>query len=113
MSAELIMSVVWQAINDGDICHAAHPVDLTVVPKMIGFSEAVFNPVGFTNHAEVHRPGVGNVSLLGLRSDLGSIARQEHAPLIGLGHARRPQIAQRVAITGSQVSTLVLHEPHR
>jgi len=38
-----------------------------------------------------------------------AIARREEAPLRGSGRLRSPQIAQRVAITGSQVSTVVLH----
>lgn len=39
----------------------------------------------------------------------GTVARREEGLLRGYGHARSPQIAQRVAITGSQVSTVVLH----
>ena len=43
---------------------------------------------------------------------LGPVARREQALFLGYGHARSPQIAQRVGITESQVSTVVLHEPH-
>ncbi len=50
--------------------------------------------------------------LYGLSNELRAVARREEALFIGYGHARSPQIAQRVAITGSQVSTVVLHEPH-
>lgn len=35
------------------------------------------------------------------------------ALLIDYGHVRSLQTAQRVAITGSQVSTMVLRKPHR
>jgi hypothetical protein len=44
--------------------------------------------------------------------ELLAVARREEALLRGYGHARSPQIAQRVAITGSQVSIVVLREPH-
>ena len=46
-------------------------------------------------------------------SELLAVARREEAPLRGYGHARSPEIAQRVAITGSQGSTVVLRKPHR
>jgi len=49
----------------------------------------------------------------GPTGELGPVARREEGLPRGYGHARSPQIAQRVAITGSQVSTMVLHEPHR
>ena len=40
--------------------------------------------------------------------ELLAVARGEDGLPTGYGHARSPQIAQRVAITGSQVSTVVL-----
>jgi hypothetical protein len=43
-----------------------------------------------------------------LARELGAVARREEGLPIGYGRARSPQIAQRVAITGSQVSTVVL-----
>ena len=49
----------------------------------------------------------------GVRGQLGPVARPEEALRRGYGHARSLQVAQRVAITGSQVSTVVLREPHR
>ena len=45
----------------------------------------------------------------GAAGELRAVARREEELPIGYGHARSPQIAQRVAITGSQVSTVVLH----
>src|SRR6056297_2066160 len=42
------------------------------------------------------------------RDELGTVARREEGLPVGYGRARSPQIAQRVAITGSQVSTVVL-----
>ena len=48
----------------------------------------------------------------GVRRQLGAVARREEGLLRGYGRTRSLQIAQRVAITGSQVSTVVLHEPH-
>ena len=44
--------------------------------------------------------------------ELGSVARREESLVLGYGRARSPQIEQRVAIIGSQVSTVVLHKPH-
>jgi len=43
-----------------------------------------------------------------VRGQLRPVARREEGLPIGYGRARSPQIAQRVAITGSQVSTVVL-----
>ena len=48
-----------------------------------------------------------------VRGQFGAVALREPALLIGYGRARSPQIAQRMAITGSQVSTVVLHKPPR
>lgn len=44
-----------------------------------------------------------------IAGQLWPVARREEGPLRSYGHARNPQIAQRVTITGSQVSTVVLH----
>jgi hypothetical protein len=41
-------------------------------------------------------------------AELASIARREEALLLGYGHLRSRHFAERVAITGSQVSTVVL-----
>ncbi len=45
--------------------------------------------------------------------ELCPVARREEELVRGNGHMWSRQIAQRVAISGSQVSTVVLHKPHR
>lgn len=33
-----------------------HPLDLAVIPRMIGFGQPVLNLVDMANHVEPHRP---------------------------------------------------------
>jgi hypothetical protein len=50
-----------------------------------------------------------DIEPLAVAKILKAVARREEGLPTGYGHARSLQIAQRVAITGSQVSTVVLH----
>jgi hypothetical protein len=65
--------------------------------------------LALADHVEAHRSAINGVPVPGLLRELDAVARREEGLLVVYGHARSPQIAQRVAITGSQVSTVVLH----
>ena len=86
-----------------------HPLDLPVGPRMVDLSQAVVDVVLPAYAAEDMLEGKPILLAIG---KLDPVARREEAPVLGYGRARSLQIAQRVATTGSQVSTVVLHEPH-
>src|SRR6056297_4328790 len=71
-------------------------LDEAVVGRLAGAGEVQRDVVGIGPKIEV--PG----------DEFAAVARREEGLPVGYGRARSPQIAQRVAITGSQVSTVVL-----
>jgi len=86
-----------------------HPFDLAVGPGVVHFCQPVIDVLLPTDAVEDVFEGRCVLLAIG---ELDAIARREEALFLGYGRLRSPQIAQRVAITGPQVSTVVLHEPH-
>src|SRR6056297_2506231 len=69
----------------------------------------MFDSEGLTESVELVRARRGALAQAEQAvGELLAIARREEGLPIGYGRARSLQIAQRVAITGSQVSTVVL-----
>lgn len=69
--------------------------------------------VSLTERVELVRPGRSAFAQAEeAMGELFSIPYREEGLLRGYGRARRIQIAQRMAITVSQVLPLLLHKPH-
>ena len=77
-------------------------------PSLEALGEGVLHRLAWSDLAPVD-PGRLRKSEDGRRGELRSVARREEGLLRGFGRLRSSQIAQRVAITGSQVATVVLH----
>ena len=74
MRSQLIVGFVVEPFHRGVLDRAVHPLDLTVGPRMVGFGEAMLDPVGLADHVEAHWPGIFGVAVPGLLGELDAIA---------------------------------------
>jgi hypothetical protein len=54
-----------------------HPFNLTIAPGMIGFRQAMFDPVRFADHVEAHGTRPGCIAITGMISELDPIVGQD------------------------------------
>ncbi|GBR61292.1 hypothetical protein AA100600_2648 [Gluconobacter thailandicus F149-1 = NBRC 100600] len=76
MCPQLLMTVVMEAFDGCFLDCPVHPLNLTVRPGMIGFRQAVFNPVGFADHVEAHWTRPRRIAIAGLFSELDAVIGQ-------------------------------------
>lgn len=53
-----------------------HPFNLIIGPRMVGFCQKVFNPVGFADHVEAHGTRPRRIAIAGLFSELDAVIGQ-------------------------------------
>ena len=85
---ELVMAVVVVSFDGCVLDRAVHSLDLAVGPRMVGLCEAMFDPVGLTDHVETHGPRINGVPVPGLLGELNAIVGEDGVDLIwhGLEH---------------------------
>ncbi|MEJ5156063.1 hypothetical protein WH240_13060 [Gluconobacter wancherniae] len=71
------MIVLKEAFDGCFLDRPVHPFNLTVRPGMIGFCQAMFDPVRFTDHVEAHGTRPSCIAITGLFSELDSHYRPE------------------------------------
>jgi len=67
------MAVAMEAFDGCFLDRPVHPFDLTVRPLMMGFRQAMFDPVGFADHVEAHGARPVRIAITGLVSELDPI----------------------------------------
>ncbi len=85
MRAQQIMAVIMVALYGGLFDRAVHPLNLAVGPWMVGFRQAMFDPVGLTDHVKAHWPRINGVPVAGLLGELNAIIGENGMDLTGHG----------------------------
>ena len=85
MGSQLIVAVVVEALYRGVLDRPVHSLDLTVRPRMVGFGQAMLDPVGLADHVEAHWPRVDGVPVPGLLGELDAIIGKNRVDLVGHG----------------------------
>lgn len=73
MSAQLIVTVIVEAIDGRVFDHQGHSFDLAIGPGMVGLRQPVCDPVVPADHVEAHRPGVAGILIPWLLGERDSI----------------------------------------
>ena len=79
MAMAVVMEPFHRCLLDG----AVHPLDLAVRPRVVGFGQAMLDPVGLADHVDAHWPGVDGVPVAGLLCELNPVIRQNRVDLVG------------------------------
>ncbi len=82
MPSKLLVVVVVIPFDRGILDRAGHPLYLTVGPWVVRFCQTMFDPIGFTDQFEPHRPRIDCVSVSGLFCELDAIVRQDRMNLV-------------------------------
>ena len=103
VGSQVIVVVVVEPFHGSVLDRPVHSRDLTairensppdcfrilmaprVAPRVVGLGEPVFDPVGFADHVEAHRPGIDGVPVSRLLFELNTIGGQTRVNLIGHG----------------------------
>jgi len=99
VGAQLVVAVVVEALDRGLLDRPVHPLDLAATqensppdcflifaaPRMVGFGQAMLDPVRFADHVEAHWPGVDGVPVARLLGELDAVVGQDRVDLVGHG----------------------------
>ena len=77
------MIVVMEAFDGRVLDRAVHSLDLAVGPRVVGLCEAMFDPVGLTDHVETHGPRINGVAVPRLLGELNAVVGENGVDLIG------------------------------
>ena len=83
--AEVVMAIVVIPFYRRVFNRAVHALDLSVRPRVVWLSQAMFNAICSVNQVKPHGPGTGGVPVAGLLTKLDTVVRKDCVHLVWNG----------------------------